>query len=183
MTSIDSLASQLITNYDHDKSGTVSLANETERVEQYNDGGTWSYAKKTARRAFRAADQMGNRDGQVTQAELVALGKRYDTGTAFWLPHTAGDGRLEGIEALRALGEIGEEFLGVVGASKRTDGGFTALAANEDGGGLITAGPQGGLVLGGSKSGNNWFGAIGDALRGAFAWTNNGKSDSGRWGS
>lgn len=179
MTTITSIASQLMTKYDADRSGSVSLANETERIDQRNDGGSWHHAKVTARRAFRAADEAGNRDGHATHAELVALGRRYDTGTAFWLPHTAGDGRLEGIEALRAAGEVGEEVLGVVGASRRDDGGGTFLSADQSGGALVTAGPTGGLVLGGNKHG--FLGAIGDALRGAFAWRNGNQSGSGSW--
>ena len=182
MTTITGLARQLMTNYDHDRSGAIDLATETERVDQRNDGGSWHYAKVTARRAFQAADQAGNRDGRVTESELVALGNRYDTGTAFWLPHTRGDGRLEGIEALRAFGEVGEEVLGVVGASGREDGGGTFLSADQSGGALVTAGPQGGLVLGGNRSSGNWFGAIGDAMRGAWSSLVGGTPASGSWG-
>jgi hypothetical protein len=181
MTSITGLAGQLMTNYDHDRSGAIYLATETERVDQRNDGGSWHNATVTARRAFRAADQLGNRDGHVTHAELVALGNRYDTGTAFWLPHTRGDGRLEGVEALRAFGEVGEEILGVVGASRRDDGGGTFLAADQQGGALVSAGPQGGIVLGGHRSSGNWFGAIGDAVRGAWASMIDGRSGNGHW--
>jgi hypothetical protein len=181
MTSIDSIARSLMTNYDADRSGSVSLASETERIDQRNDGGSWHYSKVTARRAFRAADEGGNRDGQVTHQELVALGKRYDTGEAFWLPGTAGDGRLVGIEALRAFGEVGEEILGVVGGSRGQDGGGSFLVADQQGGALVAAGPQGGIVLGGNRASGNWFGAIGDAMRGAWASVVDGRSSSGRW--
>lgn len=182
MTSIDSIARQLITKYDANGDGLVALSNETERIDQRNDGGSWHHATVTGRRAFRAADEAGNRDGHASYDELVALGRRYDTGTAFWLPHTKGDGRLEGIEALRAMGEVGEEVLGVVGATRREDGGGTFLSADQSGGALISAGPQGGLVLGGNRSSGNWFGAIGDAMRGAWASMFDGTAANGRWG-
>ncbi|MCB0879289.1 MAG: hypothetical protein KDC46_09960 [Thermoleophilia bacterium] len=181
MTSIDALARQLMTNYDANRDGSVALSNETERVDRHADGGSWHYATVTARRAFRAADQLGNRDGRVTEAELVALGRSYDTGEAFWLPNTKGDGRLEGIEALRAFGEVGEETLGVVGATRREDGGGTFLSADQSGGALVSAGPQGGIVLGGNRSSGNWFGAIGDAMRGAWASMFDGHAANGSW--
>jgi hypothetical protein len=182
MTSITGLARQLMTNYDQDRSGAIELSKtaETVRIDQRSDGGSWHYAKVTARRAFNAADQAGNRDGKVTEAELVALGNRYDTGTAFWLPHTKGDGQLEGLEALRAFGAVGEEILGVVGASGRQDGGGTLLSADQSGGALVSAGPTGGIVLGGNKHG--FLGAIGDALKGAFAWRGGNQTGSGSWG-
>lgn len=117
--SIASQAADLLSRYDRDHDGSISIKNgEATRTEnfggKYNQFSSSTYSIENL---VRRADQMGNRDGKVTQAELARVMRSFDTGDGYMPSErtrraSAHDGVLSGTEQDSFNQSYGERYVG-----------------------------------------------------------------------
>jgi hypothetical protein len=80
--SISRLASRILGQYDHNYNGKIDLEKPHREVERREQRQTMQYLEYTtwsSRKLFEAADAQGDADGYVTQEELEAVMRGFDT--------------------------------------------------------------------------------------------------------